>query len=106
MESPLIIIIAGLIGALSGWLACRAWAKRHFEAQQAAARTELEALQRERDERVLRIKQLEAQQRALEGASEADQRRISELELDISRLRMRIVDLESRGIPAKSTGRA
>ncbi len=103
MESPLIIAIAGAIGALIGWLACRARAQRHFEAQ-AGLTTQLDALQRELDERVLRIKQLETQQRALERENDADQRRIGELELDIGRLRMRIVDLESRSTPAKSTG--
>lgn len=104
MESPLIIAIAALIGALTGWLACRARAQRHFEARQAGLTTQLDALQRELDERVLRIKQFETQQRTLERENDADQRRIGELELDIGRLRMRIVDLESRSIPAKSTG--
>ena len=65
-------------------------------------RGQADALKRELDERVLRIKQLEAQQASLERASEADQRRISGLELEIGRLRMRIVDLESR--PNKNTG--
>ena len=102
MENPLIVLIAVAIGVLVGWLACRARAERHFEARQAALRGQADALKRELDERVLRIKQLEAQQHSLERTSDADQRRISGLELEIGRLRMRIVDLESR--PAKSTG--
>jgi uncharacterized protein HemX len=102
MENPLILLIAVAIGVLVGWLACRARAERHFEARQAALRGQADALKRELDERVLRIKQLEAQQAGQERASDADQRRISGLELEIGRLRMRILDLESR--PAKSTG--
>jgi uncharacterized membrane-anchored protein YhcB (DUF1043 family) len=102
MENPLILLIAVAIGVVVGWLACRARAERHFEARQEALRGQADALKRELDERVLRIKQLEAQQAGLERASDADQRRISGLELEIGRLRMRIVDLESR--PAKSTG--
>ncbi len=105
MDSPLIImVIAGSIGVVSGWLACRARAERHFEARQASVRALADALRRELDERVLRIKQLEAQQGSLERASDADQRRITGLELEIGKLRMRIVDLESRAIPTKSTG--
>lgn len=103
MDNPLMLVIAVAIGAVIGWLACRARAERHFEARQAALRTQADALKRELDERVLRIKQLEAQQIGLERASEADQRRISGLELEIGRLRMRIVDLESRS-HAKNTG--
>jgi uncharacterized protein HemX len=102
MENPLILLIAVVIGAVVGWLACRARAERHFEARQAALRAQTDALRRELDERVLRIKQLEAQQQGLERASDADQRRISGLELETGRLRMRIVDLESR--PSKGTG--
>jgi hypothetical protein len=102
MENPLILLIAVAIGVVVGWLACRARAERHFEARQEALRSQADALKRELDERVLRIKQLEAQQAGLERASDADQRRISGLELEIGRLRMRILDLESR--PAKSTG--
>ena len=103
MDNPLILVIAVSIGAVVGWLACRARAERHFETRQATLRAQADALRRELDERVLRIKQLEAQQNGLERASDADQRRISGLELEIGRLRMRIVDLESRS-PAKSTG--
>ena len=103
MDNPLILIIAVAIGAVVGWLACRARAERHFEARQAILRAQADGLKRELDERVLRIKQLEAQLNGLERASDTDQRRISGLELEIGRLRMRIVDLESRG-HAKNTG--
>ena len=102
MENPLILLATVVIGALVGWLACRARAERHFETRQAALRAQADGLKRELDERVLRIKQLEAQQSGLERAGEAEQRRISGLELEIGRLRMRILDLESR--PTKSTG--
>ena len=103
MDNPLMLVIAVAIGAVIGWFACRARAERHFETRQAALRAQADALKRELDERVLRIKQLEAQQVGFERTSEADQRRISGLELEIGRLRMRIVDLESRG-HAKNTG--
>jgi chromosome segregation ATPase len=102
MENPLILFVAVVIGGIIGWFACRARAERHFEARQAALRAQADGLKRELDERVLRIKQLEAQQSGLERSSEADQRRIAGLELEIGRLRMRIVDLESR--PTKNTG--
>src|SRR5262245_53037631 len=102
MENPLILFAAVVLGGIVGWLACRARAERHFEAQQATLRAHADGLKRELDERVLRIKQLEAQQTGLERTSDADQRRISGLELEIGRLRMRIVDLESR--PTKSMG--
>ena len=103
MDSPFIALIALSVGAVIGWLACRARAQRHFEARQTELRTQAEGLKRELDERVLRIKQLEAQQLGLERASEAEQRRISALELETGRLRMRIVDLESSA-QAKHTG--
>jgi chromosome segregation ATPase len=102
MENPLILLIAVASGAVIGWFACRARAERHFEARQAVLRAQADSLKRELDGRVLRIKQLEALLSGLERASDAEQRRISGLELEIGRLRMRIVDLESR--PTKSTG--
>jgi hypothetical protein len=103
MDNPLMLVIAATIGAVIGWLACRAHAQRHFESREASLRAQVDALKRELDERVLRIKQLEAQQLGLERASDADQRRISGLELEIGRLRMRIVDLESQS-HSRSTG--
>lgn len=103
MENPLIVLIAGLAGVLLGWAIGRARAERRSQALQGGLRAQLDGLQRELEERVLRIKQFETQQRALERDNEADQRRISELELEIGRLRMRIVDLESHTLAAKST---
>src|SRR5262245_718473 len=101
MELSLISLIALIIAsAVLAWLVSRAVAQRRFDAILNTLRERLELAQREIDERILRIKQMEAQQQALEREIEGGQRRISDLELEIGRLRMRIVDLEARGAPA------
>jgi septal ring factor EnvC (AmiA/AmiB activator) len=93
--TALIVVVAVL-----AWLVSGAVAQRRFDVLLAGLRERLEQLQRELDERVLRIKQLETQQLGLERDIDARRRRISDLELEIGRLRMRIVDLEARGAPA------
>lgn len=100
MELSVISLVALIASAVLGWLVSRAVAQRRFDTILNTLRERLEQAQREIDERILRIKQLEAQQQALEREIEVGQRRISDLELEIGRLRMRIVDLEARGAPA------
>jgi septal ring factor EnvC (AmiA/AmiB activator) len=96
MEFPFSLLLALLAGAFAGWMLARARAERHFATRETELRARLDQVQREIDERVLRIKQLETQRQALDRQSELDRRRIGELELEIGRLRMRIVDLEAR----------
>jgi septal ring factor EnvC (AmiA/AmiB activator) len=101
MELSSITLIALIVATVVlAWLVSRAVAQRRFDTILNTLRERLEHAQREIDERILRIKQMEAQQQALEREIEAGQRRISDLELEIGRLRMRIVDLEARGAPA------
>lgn len=98
--SVLTLAASTLAGTALAGLVSSAVARRRSDALLASLRERLDHLQRETDERVLRIKQLETQQGALEREIEARRRRIAELELEIGRLRMRIVDLEARGAPA------
>ncbi len=101
MEISLTMLTAVILaGAVLGWLVCGALAQRRCDVLLASLRERLESTQQELDERVLRIKQLETQQHVLEREGDTQRRRISELELEIGRLRMRIVDLEARGAPA------
>jgi septal ring factor EnvC (AmiA/AmiB activator) len=101
MEISLTMLTAAILaGTVLGWLVCSALAQRRFDVLLTSLRDRLESTQRELDERVLRIKQLETQQHVLEREGDTQRRRISELELEIGRLRMRIVDLEARGAPA------
>ena len=98
--SPTMLTAVILAGAVLGWLVSGALAQRRFDVLLTSLRERLESTQRELDERVLRIKQLETQQQVQEREGDTQRRRISELELEIGRLRMRIVDLEARGAPA------
>jgi septal ring factor EnvC (AmiA/AmiB activator) len=101
MELSVVTLICMVVGsAVLGWLVSGAVAQRRFDTLLASLRERLEQAQRELDERVLRIKQLEAHQQVLEREIDTQRRRISDLELEIGRLRMRIVDLEARGAPA------
>ena len=101
MEISVVALTALIVaGAVLGWLVSGALAQRRFDVLLTSLRERLEQSQRELDERVLRIKQLETQQLGLERDIDAHKRRISDLELEIGRLRMRIVDLEARGAPA------
>jgi septal ring factor EnvC (AmiA/AmiB activator) len=101
MELSAVTLICMVIGsAILGWLVSGAVAQRRFDTLLASLRERLEQSQRELDERVLRIKQLEAHQQGQEREIDTQRRRISDLELEIGRLRMRIVDLEARGAPA------
>ena len=98
--SVITISVLIVVSAALGWLVSRAVAQRRFDTILSTLRERLELAQREIDERILRIKQLEAQHQALEREIEIGHRRIADLELEIGRLRMRIVDLEARGAPA------
>jgi len=89
-----------LAGAVLGWLVSGALSQRRCDVLLTSLRERLEGTQRELDERVLRNKQLETQQHVLQREGDTQRRRISELELEIGRLRMRIVELEARGAPA------
>lgn len=101
MEISVVALTALIVAiAVLAWLVSGAVAQRRFDVLLASLRERMEQSQRELDERVLRIKQLETQQLALERDIDARKRRISDLELEIGRLRMRIVDLEARGAPA------
>jgi len=101
MEISVVALTALIVAAaVLGWLLSGARAQRRFDVLLTSLRERLEQAQRELDERVLRIKQLETQQLGLERDLDMHKRRISELELEIGRLRMRIVDMEARGAPA------
>lgn len=99
--SVLTLAASTLAGTALGGLVTGVVARRRSDELLAELRERFERLQRENDERVLRIKQLETQQGVLEREIDGRRRRIAELELEIGRLRMRIVDLEARrGAPA------
>ncbi|HKE45837.1 MAG TPA: hypothetical protein VKB41_14995 [Steroidobacteraceae bacterium] len=101
MEISAVVLTVLIVAAtILGWVVSHAVAQRRFDALLASLRERLEQSQRELDERVLRIKQLETQQLVHERDVDGHKRRISDLELEIGRLRMRIVDMEARGAPA------